>query len=117
MGDLSDALEILSPPEGINYNMLTAVEKVNNDISKHFFTDRDKNVLCQFEDAAMPANTLCKFLQSKNPGTWSYITFHLQLTPHNILSPTISIYPETSHSNHVKNLYKRGEKKVLVKKS
>jgi len=117
MSDLSDTLEILLSPEGMDYSMLSEVEKANNDISAHSFTDRDKKVLRQFEGVATPAKVFCMYLQNNHPSCWAYQTFELRLTLQDTGADTIPIYPDISRTDRVKDLRNRGDKTILVKKS
>ena len=117
MSDLSDALEILLSREGQDYGMLSEAEKANNDISAHSFTDRNKKILRQYEGAAESAKILCKQLQNNHPACWAYGTYDLRLALQDTGADTIAIYPDVSRTDRVKDLRKRGEKTILVKKS
>lgn len=63
MGDMCDTQEILLLSKGMESEILSNIERENNDISKHSHADRDKKVHCQFESVAVPAERLCMFLQ------------------------------------------------------
>jgi len=117
MSDLSDTLEELLSPEGADYPLLNQRERDNNDITAHSFVDRDKKVLRHYEGAAWPARVLSKFLQDNHKACWTYTTFHLQLALQDTGAPTIAIYPDISRTDRVKDLRKRGDKTILVKKS
>ena len=116
MTDLSDTLDQLFLPEGMDYEMLSDTERANNDISAHSFTDREKKILRQFEGVAMPAKQLCKYLQNNHSACWAYMPFNLRLTQETG-ADTITIYPDVSRTDRVKDLRKRGDKTVLVKRS
>lgn len=116
MGDLSDSLEILLSPEGMDYALLNEAERAANDITNYSYTDRDKKILRHFEGAAVPAKRLCKFLQDGR-NSWAYATYELRLALQDTASPTIAIYADISRMDRIKDLRKRGEKTVLVKKS
>lgn len=116
MSDLCDALEELLSPGGMDHGLLSDVERDANDISAHSFTERDRKVLPQFEGVAMPAKNLCKYLQNNNAACWAYSTFYLRLTLQETGADTIVIHPDVSRTDRVKDLRKRGDKSILVKK-
>jgi hypothetical protein len=116
MGDLSNSLEILLLPAGMDYGLLNEAERASNNITNYSYTNSDKKILRHFEGAALPTKRLCKFLQDGR-NSWAHATFKLRLALQDTAAPTIAIYADTSHMNHIKDLCKCGEKTVLVKKS
>jgi hypothetical protein len=76
MGDLSNSLEILLSPKGMDYGLLNEVERALNNITNYSYTNSDKKILCHFEGAALPAKRLCKFLQDGR-NLWAHATFEL----------------------------------------
>jgi hypothetical protein len=63
MGDLSNSLEILLLPAGMDYGLLNEAERALNNITNYSYTNSDKKILCNFEGDVLPAKRLCKFLQ------------------------------------------------------
>jgi hypothetical protein len=76
MGDLSNSLEILLLPAGMDYGLLNEAECASNNITNYSYTDSDKKILRHFKGAALPAKRLCKFLQDGR-NSWAYATFKL----------------------------------------
>jgi hypothetical protein len=62
MGDLSNSLEILLSPAGMDYGLINEAERASNVIANHTYIDSNKKILCHFDGAALPAKRLCKFL-------------------------------------------------------
>jgi hypothetical protein len=90
MGDLSDSLEILLSPAGMDYGLLNEAEHASNNITNYSYTNSYKKILCHFEGAALPAKRLCKFLQDGR-NLWAYTTFELRLALHSTAALTIAI--------------------------
>ncbi len=117
MGDMSETLEKLLQPGGLDWSLLTETEQKNNDLSRLTFSEREKKVLRHFEGASLPAKKLCKFLQDNSTDAWGYVTFELVLALRTTSAPTVAIYSDVSHMARTKDLRDRGEKTVLLKKS
>ena len=79
IGDLCTTLEKLLSKGESDYEMLSAEQKLEDNISEFTHTEVDKLTLCQFEGAAAPAKRLSKFLQD-NCNAWTYVLFESRLT-------------------------------------
>ncbi len=55
MGDMTETLEKLLKPGGLDHTLLTEIERRNNDFSCLTFSDREKKILRHFEGASLPA--------------------------------------------------------------
>jgi hypothetical protein len=75
MGDLSNSLEILLLPEGMDFRLLNEVEHELNNITNYSYIDSDQKILCQLEGTALPAKRSCKFMQDGRK-LWAYATFY-----------------------------------------
>lgn len=115
MGDMSDTLEILLAPDGLDYDMLTPAEKKAHDISRLAYTEDDKKVLRHFEAMSKPAMRLTKFLQESGNAVCWYVLYETKLAIQDTSAVTTPIYADISRMDRTKDLRKRGEKTVLIK--
>ena len=116
MGDMSDTLEGLLMPKGIDHSMLSSEEIEAGDMSRLLYTNHDKKVLRHFEGLSVPAHRLRLFLQDKR-NAWSYLTFMLRVTVQDTLAPMTAIYADISRMDTTTDLRNRGQKTVLVERS
>ena len=116
MSDLTDSIDNLLRPGGYDHTLLTADEVSNNDFSRVTYTEDDQKRLRHFEAMAEPAKSFSKFTQL-HENSLSYLLFEAKFAIQSTLAATTPMYADVSRMDRTKDVRKRGEKVVLLKRS